>query len=65
MTRERLRAGDGAFRFRFGHDEVTADKAADMRLPIVTEIEDGRLLAQRGVPGLRGRAGPERGWTRA
>ena len=66
MTRERLRAPDGANRFRIGHDEVPADEAADVRLPIVTEIGDGTYRHVPACPDctgtlVRSEAGPELG----
>lgn len=50
VTRERLRAADGAVRFRIGREEVPASEAADVRLPIVNEIGHGTYGHEPACP---------------
>ena len=66
VTRERLRAADGAVRFRIGRDEVPASEAADVRLPIVHEIGEGTYANEPACPDCAGalvltEAGPKFG----
>ena len=66
VTRERLRAAEGAVRFRIGRDEVPASEAADVRLPVVNEIGHGAYEYELACPDCAGalvwrEAGPEFG----